>query len=63
MLTLCSAVLMDIFVDLYSHVTAEQTYAADMAGLEYSIDSNHRGLTLSVTGFSHKLDVCIMLLV
>ncbi len=52
---------MDMFISLFCHVTSEITYAADVAGLEYSIDSVHRGLTLCVTGFSHKLPVCTFL--
>lgn len=48
---------MDLFMGLFSHVTSELTYEADVAGLEYCMDSTHRGLTLSVEGFSQKLPV------
>ncbi len=52
-----SAVLMDMFVDLYCHVTSELTYEAEVAELEYSIEITRRGLSLIVEGFSHKLHV------
>ena len=52
-----SAVLMDMFVDLYCHVTSELTYEAEVAELDYSIEVTYRGLTLIVEGFSHKLHV------
>ena len=51
---------MDMFIELYSYVTSELTYAAEVAELEYSMDLVSRGLTLSVEGFSHKLHVIIM---
>jgi secreted Zn-dependent insulinase-like peptidase len=52
-----SAVVMDLFMGLFSHVTSELTYDADIAGLEYSLESNSRGLALTMTGFNHKLPV------
>ena len=57
MLVVCSAVLMDVFMDLFSHLTCEVTYEAEVAELEYSTEVIGRGLTLTVEGFSHKLHV------
>lgn len=54
-----SAVLMDMFMELYIHITSELTYAAEVAELEYGMDITCRGLTLAVKGFSHKLHVMI----
>lgn len=48
---------MDIFVDLFHHITSELTYAAEVADLEYNMELVNRGLTLVVKGFSHKLHV------
>ena len=48
---------MDMFVELYCHVTSELTYEASVAELEYTLEVTKRGLSLVVEGFSHKLHV------
>lgn len=48
---------MDIFINLYEYNISELGYEAEVAQLEYSIDTFHRGMTLTVNGLHHKLPI------
>lgn len=48
-----------LFVDLVEDALAETTYDADLAGLSFSVSNHADGVSVTVGGYSDKLDVLL----
>ncbi|PVD29637.1 hypothetical protein C0Q70_08892 [Pomacea canaliculata] len=48
-----------LFVNLFRDALNEYSYAAEIAGLHYSLDSSPYGIYLEVKGYSDKLDILL----
>ena len=57
-----SYVLSDFYVKVMNEILNEETYAAQTAGLQYSLSSSLEGLLLQVSGWSDKTDDLLALL-
>lgn len=51
--------LATLLVQLFQDSLNEYTYAADIAGLKYNLNTTAYGITLSVKGYSDKVDVLL----
>ncbi len=53
--SLRDAALNELLVDMINDNLTEQSYPALLAGLNYSLDVNSRGIDIRVNGYNHKL--------
>jgi len=49
----------NLFVELLRDSLTEYSYAAELAGLKYNINPTNYGLTVSLTGFSDKMNILL----
>jgi hypothetical protein len=48
-----------LFVELVGDALTERTYDAELAGIRYHLGAKAYGLTISVAGYSEKIDVLL----
>ena len=49
----------NLYVELLKDSLTEYSYMAELAGLKYSLNATNYGLSVSVSGFSDKMDVLL----
>ena len=49
----------NLYVELLKDSLTEYSYMAELAGLKYALNATNYGLSVSVSGFSDKMDVLL----